>query len=262
MVGGAVGGLGQPGRARPQPVPSLDPSLDLSPTLRFAEQFVVDVAGMPEPVRAGFLAEQGAQAFAVAQVIWVLDWTRRAEAAWAQLDRSPVELDRLPEPDPAAEGVAELWPAVEAFMADVARLDGLDPVTTELVRLRGARAHDCRLCRSRRFVQALEAGADEATFDQVDHYETSDLEPAQQVALRLTDALIWTPSAYPAGLAEQVAGAFTADQQVELVLDVVRNSANKIAVAFAADQAQVPDGQVELYDIAGDGQVVYGLSRP
>ena len=48
-------------------------------------------------------------------------------------------------------------------MRQVARLDTLDPVLTELVRLRGARQHECRLCGSRRSVAAIGAGAEEAT---------------------------------------------------------------------------------------------------
>ena len=46
---------------------------------------------------------------------------------------------------------------------------------------------------------------------------------------------------------------------VELVLDIMRNAANKIAVAFRADEAHVTEG-VEYYDVDDDGQLVYGLT--
>jgi hypothetical protein len=46
---------------------------------------------------------------------------------------------------------------------------------------------------------------------------------------------------------------------VELVLDVARNAANKIAVAFGADEAHVTDG-VEFYDVDERGELVYGLT--
>ena len=52
---------------------------------------------------------------------------------------------------------------------------GLDAVATELIRLRGARQHECRLCKSRRNLTAINAGADDATFEAVDHYADSAL---------------------------------------------------------------------------------------
>lgn len=65
--------------------------------------------------------------------------------------------------------------------------------------------------------------------------------------------------AWPAGLAGRLRGSFSPDEALELVLDVVRNAANKIAVAFGADQPHVADG-VEYYDIdPGSGDLVYGL---
>jgi alkylhydroperoxidase family enzyme len=157
---------------------------------------------------------------------------------------------------PIAEGVDDLWPAFEAFLNVVAKLDALDAVTTELVRLRGARAHNCRICQSRRNVSAIDGGADESTFDKIDFFESSDLDERFKVALRLTDAIVWTPAAYPAGLVEQVRGAFSPAETVEIVLDVVRNAANKPAVALQIDAPLVESG-VEYFDIEPDGTLSY-----
>jgi hypothetical protein len=44
---------------------------------------------------------------------------------------------------------------------------------------------------------------------------------------------------------------------VELVLDVMRNSANQVAVAFGADAPNARDG-LQLYDIGPDGDMVTG----
>ena len=185
----------------------------------------------------------GAATFPVVQVMWVADFGTRAELALAHLF-GPALAEVGAPPSPAA--LPDLWPAIDAFLVEVARLDHLDPMTTELVRLRGARAHNCRLCRSRRLLAAVQAGADEATFDQIDRYEHSDLAEHHKVALRLTDAMIWSPGAWPADLADQVRQAYDPAAAVELVLDVTRNSANKIAVALGADAAQVADGELEL----------------
>jgi hypothetical protein len=50
---------------------------------------------------------------------------------------------------------------------------------------------------------------------------------------------------------------FTDAQLVELVLDVMRNSANKVAVAFGADTPNVAEG-LQAYDIGPDGDMVMG----
>ena len=39
---------------------------------------------------------------------------------------------------------------MDEFIREVALLDHLDAVTTEIVRLRGARQHQCRVCMARR----------------------------------------------------------------------------------------------------------------
>jgi hypothetical protein len=48
---------------------------------------------------------------------------------------------------------------------------------------------------------------------------------------------------------------------VEIVFDISRNSAQKVAVALAADQAHVTEG-VEYYDLDADGEVLFGQAAP
>ncbi|MET0701028.1 MAG: carboxymuconolactone decarboxylase family protein, partial [Mycobacterium sp.] len=128
-------------------------------------------------------------------------------------------------------------------------------VTTEIVRLRGAVQHNCRLCRSRREVGALEAGGTESLYDDIERYETSDLLSARhKAALRYVDALIWTPAQISADVAAGVRAHFSDDEAIELTLDVMRNATNKIAVALGGDAPNVDDG-VEHYLLDVDGQV-------
>jgi alkylhydroperoxidase family enzyme len=221
----------------------------------YAEQFVVDVASLTDGQRAALADVLGPAAFDFVQALWVDDFGGRVDRAWAQL----FGVGPVPAPADGPRPV-ELWPTIDAFLKAVARLQALDPVTTELVRLRGARAHDCRLCKSLRSVRAVDSGADEQTFDAVDRYEQSDLDERHKVALRLTDALIWQPAAYPPGLADAVRAWFAPGEAVELVLDVMRNGANKIAVALGADAAHVTEG-VEYYDVDDEGELIYGLAR-
>jgi alkylhydroperoxidase family enzyme len=227
---------------------ALDPAV-----AAFAEQVVLDVGSLTDGQRAAALADLGAEGFGFVQLLYVTDLGTRMAAAWRQLFGTELGID-----DPAA-GV-ELWPALDAFMTAVARRHALDPLTTELVRLRGARAHRCRLCQSLRNVRAANAGADEATYDEIDRHETSTvLSERQRVALRIVDAILWTPAAYPDGLAASARHTFSDAEVVEIVLDVARNAANKIAVALGADEANVAEG-LEYYDVDERGELVYGLT--
>lgn len=224
------------------------PRSDDPAVVAFAEQFAVDVSVISEEQRAAYLAATGAEAFAVVQRVYVGDVWPRVRAVLDQV------LGAAAWPDPGRVDVPDLWPLLEGFMRQVARLDALDPVTTELVRLRGARQHDCRVCRSRRSVAALDAGATEETFDALDHWESSELPAGARAALGLTDAMIWTPRAVPADVVAAARAHLGDAQVVEVVLDVARNAANKIAVALGADAAEVTDG-VQLFTTDREGHL-------
>lgn len=224
------------------------PLPDLPAVTAFAAQFAVDVSVISDEQRAAFLASTGRDAFAVVQQVYVDDVWPRVRAVLDQV------LGAAPWEPPVGVGADDLWPLLDAFMRAVARLDALDPVTTELVRLRGARQHDCRVCRSRRSVAALDAGATEDTFDALDRWATSDLPDHQKAALGLTDAMLWTPYAVPAGVVAAARAHLTDAQVVEVVLDVARNAANKIAVALRADAAEVTEG-VQLFTTDADGEL-------
>jgi alkylhydroperoxidase family enzyme len=212
----------------------------------FAEQFAVDVSRIDDELLQRFTEATGEHRYAVVQMVWIGDMAPRLDAV---LDRlfGPSEW-----PTPRRFPVRDIWGVIEEFMRTVARHAALDPTTTELVRLRGARQHNCRLCQSRRAVDAISAGADEATFAAVDHYEESDLPEATKAALALTDAIIWTPTAIPDEVVARAREHLTDEQTIEVVLDVIRNATNKIAVALRADEPEVTEG-VQLFVTDPDG---------
>lgn len=220
----------------------------------FAEQFAVDVTLIDEFMRAELAEAAGNRMFPVVMAVYLGDWVPRVRHGLDALF-GPAD---WPAPRP---GDGDRWAVIDEFQQVVARLDALDPVTAELIRLRGARQHECRLCQSLRSRSALAAGADESTFAAVDDFAASDLTDTQKAALALTDALIWTPDRIPESTLAAVREHFAPAQAVELVLDVMRNAGNKIAVALAADAPNVTDG-VEIYDIEPDGTLTYGLSAP
>ncbi|HET9729958.1 MAG TPA: carboxymuconolactone decarboxylase family protein [Acidimicrobiia bacterium] len=228
-------------------------SNDERDVLGFAEQFVLDVGGTGVDQRRRALealAALGEDPFEFVMLCYVADWTVRTGAAWRQL------FDADCAPDLSVPAAPSLWEAIDASFRAIARQNELDPITTELVRLRGARAHNCRLCKSLRSSRAAAAGATEQTYAMIDEHATSDLSRRHRIALQLVDALIWQPVAFPSGLVDSLHDQFTPAQLVELVLDAARNAGNKIAVALGVDAAHVTEG-VEHYDIDAAGTVVY-----
>ena len=232
-----------------------------SVTLEMTEQFTTDVSSVTPDLRHRFLEQVGKKAMTVAGIVFVMDFVPRTRAALDVLvapspSPSPSAVDDHPHTEAGDTG---LWDALVSLARVVPRLDTLDPVTTELIRLRGARQHHCRLCQSLRSRPALLAGADEATFAAVDHFDTSDLPPDQRAAIAFTDAMIWTPGAIDPQVTAALVALTTPAQRVELVLDVTRNALNKVAVAMGADAPHVDQG-IEIYDVDGNGDPVYGLS--
>ena len=232
---------------------SLDPAAPAVPKsglTAFAVQMVVDVASMTPGVRAAGLAALGTDGPAFILGVWTEDMMMRAGAAWQEFFGEEWRLI------PAAADVGP-WAAHEKFLLEVAKLRALDPVTSELVRLRGARAHDCRLCQSRRNVTAIDLAGGTDVFDGPDPGRLSDI---QSVALRVVDAFVWQPMRWPPGLGQQVVDALGPAAATELILDIVRNAANKIAVAFGADAPQVENG-IEYFDIdVSTGELHYDVS--
>ncbi len=219
--------------------------------LEFAEQFSVDVSSVTDDQRSALVERWGPESATVVAVVFVSDF----------LPRVGTVLDALGRPLPVDDGPVSappIWSAFDRLIRIVPRLDTVDPVTSELVRLWGARQHRCRLCQSLRSRPAVLAGADERFLGNLDDYEESGLSPFQKAALALTDAMIWRPG-HIDDVVDRVRSHASADQCSELVADVTRNALNKIAVALGADAAHVEDG-IEIYDIDPDGELVYGLS--
>jgi AhpD family alkylhydroperoxidase len=229
--------------------------------LSFTERFVIDVAGIGDAERVALFAELPAEqigAFVIG--LYTFDYERRTELAIGRLFDVKDVGSQAPTPPDHAVG-AEQGQPFDELMKTIARMGDLDPVTTELVRLRVARQHNCRICQSTRSVQAITAGADESMFTKVDWYETTDLSERHKVALRLTDAVITQPTEITPELVTQVRKYFEPGEVVEIVFDILRNSAQKVAVALAADAAHVTEG-VEYYDLADDGDVLFGQAAP
>ena len=241
---------------------------DLGPdqrkALAFAEQMSFDVASLGATERDALYEALGTRAPLFAQASYVADLLPRARAALDVLfgesePRTGPPAAGSPSGDPPE--AADLARAIDDLIRVVPSLQALDPVTTELVRLLGARRHRCRICQSVRSRSALAAGADDALFAAVDEHATSDLEPAQRAALAFAEAMLGVPGRVDHDRAQGLRTHFPPAACVELVLDLTRNATNKVAVALAADAPRVESGY-EIYDVTPEGELLYGLDAP
>jgi alkylhydroperoxidase family enzyme len=226
----------------------------------FAEQFSIDVSMIGDKQRSGLWSAVGDNAFGVAVQMYIADFVPRVRAGlealgvggqylgWAD---GQVTWDHATDPSDAVFNVSN------GFLPTVARLRDLDALTSEVVRLRGATQHNCRLCKSLRETTALGAGGSETLYGDIEHFEASGLlTDRQKAALRYVDALIWSPSRIDRGVADGVLAHFSDAEAVELTFDVMRNASNKVAVALAGDAPRVEHG-TEQYLLDVDGQTVF-----
>ena len=223
----------------------------------FAEQFSVDVSTVDDTQRKALWSALGDKTFGVVVQMYVADFVPRVRAGlealgvgerylgWAD---GRIVWDHATDPSDAV---------FNGFLPTVARLRDLDALTSEVVRLRGATQHNCRLCKSLRETTALDAGGSESLYGDIEHFEASEaLTDRQKAALRYVDALIWSPSSIGRGVADGIRACFSDGEAVELTFDVMRNASNKIAVALAGDAPRVESG-TEEYLLDVDGQTVF-----
>jgi alkylhydroperoxidase family enzyme len=242
--------LGHPDGRR---VDAADPAI--AGCLEFAEQFVIDVSGIGEAEREALRRHLDDDAVTdVVRALFLVEYALRLELVSARLFDGPVVTAPARPADPST-GLGE---ALAEYQDAVVRGDALDPVLTELVRLRCARTHNCRICQTLRLADARDAGADDAVTDAVDRYETSDLDERTKAALRITDALITLPASLSPEAAAGARALLTPDELAELCLDVSKWSTQKVHVALgtdAADRLTLDDQGVSWFRFGSDGRV-------
>ena len=158
---------------------------------------------------------------------------------------------------PGVSAGGPLESAIADFAAAAVRAKGVDPLVTELVRLRCAQYHDCRLCGSFRVQEALDAGFDERMQKAIATHETSDFSPAIKAALRLCDSMIMRPGEIDADLRKELRAHFTDEQITELCVDVMKWSQQKALVALRIEPPASDQHLTQLiFDT--DGHPVFG----
>src|ERR1700753_2244911 len=187
----------------------------------FAEQCSVDLSTVHDTQRNALWSALGDKTFGVVVQMYVADFVPRVRAGlealgvgerylgWAD---GRIAWDHATDPSEAV---------FNGFLPTVARLRDLDALTSEVVRLRGATQHNCRLCKSLRETTALDAGGSETLYGDIEHFEASALLTARHKAgLRYADALIWSPRHIDRGIVAGMRAHFSEDEAVELTFDV------------------------------------------
>jgi len=223
----------------------------------FAEQFSVDVSAITGEQRSRLFKSLGDSTFGVVVQIYIADFVPRVRAGLEALGvgeqylgwtHGRIRWDRGTEPSDLV---------FNDFLPAVARMRALDPVTSELVRLRGAAQHNCLLCKSLRESTALDAGGSESLYQDIERFESSVLlDDRAKAALRYADGLIWTPAHLVADDVVEVRSRFSEAEAVELTFDIMRNASNKVAVSLGGDAPRVEQG-TERYLLDADGQTVF-----
>jgi alkylhydroperoxidase family enzyme len=223
----------------------------------FVEQFSVDVSMITDDQRSGLWSALGDNTFSVVVQMYIADFVPRVRAGLEALrlgqnflswTHGPIVWDHRTDPSDAV---------FNGFLPAVARLRALDALTSEVVRLRGAAQHNCRLCKSLRETTALDVGGSETLYGDIAHFEASALlSDRQKAALRYADALIWSPGDIDHGIVAGLRAHFSDAEAVELTFDVMRNASNKVAVALAGDAPRVEHG-TEQYLLDANGQTVF-----
>jgi alkylhydroperoxidase family enzyme len=245
-------------------VDAADPTV--AACLEFAEQFVIDVSGIGEAERDALRRQLDEDAVTdVVRAFFLVEYALRLELVSTRLFDGPVVTEPArPTARPAGASTA-LREALADYQDAVVRGHALDPVLTELVRLRCARTHNCRICQTLRLADARDAGADDAVTAAVDRYETSDLDERTKAALRITDALITLPASLSPEAAAGARALLTPDELAELCLDVSKWSTQKVHVALgtdAADRLTLDDQGVSWFRFGSDGRVAGFAARP
>lgn len=221
--------------------------------LALTEQFALDVTGVAAGPLAPAAGVLGEQVLPFVQGLYLLDVGQRAAVVLGRLFDTTITSDDWAWPADDAAVPADPMSAVMAMLAAIGRSRGVDPVTAELVRLRGARLHQCRRCQSVRSVAALEAGADLDLLGSDDPAAVVDLDDATGAALALVDATFAGRPGLDDDLVRRLRSSFDRRELVVLVDYMLRNAANKVAVAFGADAAIVDEGfEYQVIDDRGE----------
>jgi hypothetical protein len=228
--------------------------------IALADQFAVDVNGVTEGQIAALTdALRAEKVNALVNGLYLIDMGLRLEQVVPVLLPGNGEAPASAAPEsaspPADQGEALIADTIAAFAAAAVLADGIDAVTSELVRLRCAQVHHCRLCGSLRQRSALDEGFDEDMAGRIARYEQGGFSEAQTAALRLVDTLIMFPADAGADLRAGLERHYTPAQVAELCFDVVKWSQQKALVATHIDAP--PWEGIHVLDFDGDGHPLF-----
>ena len=187
---------------------------------------------------APFLSDADLQKFM--EVLYVDDMLYRLRLTYRRLfGAGEGPLSPLSSWAPTTAGPQALERTMTAAYRHTRDLRAVDLETTELVRLACATYHDCAACQSGRLSVEGKAVADEATVAKLMMFESSDLADRHKAAVGLAMAFMIDPDGQiDDALRAKLFEHFTPEQLIELTLDLVLWTSQKIIVALNVDEAR------------------------
>ena len=99
---------------------------------------------------------------------------------------------------------------------------------------------------------ARQHGFDEDMAAKIDRFESSDLSERHKAALRLADAMVTQPGSIDAALGDELRRHFDDEGILEITLDMMKWSYQKVSVALGTD-AEVTPGRLTTYEFDETG---------
>ena len=238
--------------SRPAEGPSLP--LDVRTLVDQYVRYVPDVSDeLVEELRER-LGRKGLRA--LMDALYVIDQTARLRATHSRL----FDADDFPAAPAATDETVEplsLGRLNLLWHHTIMLLDGLDPLTTEVIRLRCGSYHHCRMCMSGRVVENGQVVVGSELAARIDGYAEAPLEPRLQAALRYVDAHNIDPTRLDVQLRADLRDQFTVTELVEVSLHTSAFSYQKILVALTLDSPANDAGLVE-FSFDADGDFIVG----
>jgi alkylhydroperoxidase family enzyme len=249
--------------------------------LELTEQFARAVSGVTDEQIAALRAyDDDRSVYSFVAALYVVDMSERLDlltrATFAHIDGYPAPAGagaptRVPAPQSCAPGTGPrvvvpgggmsmgtpLDEAMDAFAAAAMRSQSVDAFTTEVVRQRCARIHDCRTCGSLRSPEAQAAGLDEAAVEKIAAGDGGELGDRARAALRLADSMIVDPAGIGPGLYDELRPWLSDEEIAELAVDVVKWSKQKLLVALRLETPPWEGNALLTFDDGGEPVIAF-----
>jgi alkylhydroperoxidase family enzyme len=164
------------------------------------------------------------------------------------------DLEHLDWVDPTTETDPRLLEAYHAFARAACRKQGIDALTSELVRLRSAVHHQCQFCQSVRRDVEVPDGVDDLMSDAMNFERSGTVDERQRTCLRILEVFITDPASVERSLQADALQQLSPESILELLLKEMFWMSNKPMISLGTDPGPVDASKLTpfVYDEEGN----------